>query len=156
MNYDRYTNIKFDENYHMFLFLSKGPKGTLPKLIVYSPLKDLEDGYNLGFGTIKINPDGKEYLDGDEISDNGDRDKILATIAYTVFTFISNYPDKKVYLSGSDKIRTRLYQMAINHAFEELSEKLLIFGDVSDQPDVFDLQLFERGVNYTGFVVQKK
>ena len=156
MNYEHYTNLIFSDDYHLFLFYSEGPKGVLKKLIIYSPLDDLTDVYNLGFGTLKINQEGKEYLDGTEVSDNGDRDKILGTIALTVFSFTDKYPDKKVYLTGSNKIRTRLYQMAINHAYGELSERFIILGDTSDDPDTYHLQKFVSGINYTGFVVEKR
>ena len=156
MNYDHYHNLSFTEDYHLFLFYSEGPKGRLRKLVAYTPLKNLPDGYNLGFGTLKINEEGKEYLDGDEISDNGDRNKILATIALTAFTFIDNYPNKKIYLTGSDKVRTRLYQMAINHAFDILSEKFIIYGNTSINRHEYNLQPLNKGTNYTGFLAERR
>ena len=156
MNYDQYTNLRFTEDYHLFLFYSEGPKGRITKLVGYFPMDDLPDSYNLSFGTVKINQDGDEYLDGDEISDNGDRDKILATIASTAFRFTDKYPDSSIYFSGSNKIRTRLYQMAINHAYDELSERFSIFGDISSDLDTHDFQNFVSGTNYTGFLVKKK
>jgi hypothetical protein len=156
MNYDHYIDLKFTEDYHLFLFYSDGPKGRLKKLVVYSMINNLPDTFNLGFGTLKVNSVGNEYLDGTEISDNGDRDKILATIALTAYTFIDKYPDKKIYLTGSDKIRTRLYQMAIAYAYEELSEKFRIFGDISTDEDTYDLQPFRKGINYTGFLAIKR
>ena len=156
MNYDHYTDLRFTEDYELFLFYSEGPKGKLKKLVVYTSLKNLPGGYNLGFGTLKINKSGQDYLDGTEISDNGDRNKVLATVALTAFIFIENYPDKRIYLTGSDKIRTRLYQMAINHAYEQLSEMFIIYGDLAESPNSYDLQLFENGKNYAGFLVEKR
>jgi hypothetical protein len=156
MNYDHYTNLRFTEDYHIFLFFSNGPKGRLKKIVIYSQLNDLPNGYNLGFGTLKINGDGEEYVDVNEISDNGDRDKILATIALTAFAFTDKYPDRKIYLSGSNKIRTRLYQMAINNAYDELSERFVIFGDTSKYSNVYNWRNFEKGINYTGFLVERK
>jgi hypothetical protein len=156
MNYDHYDNLRFTEDYHYFLFYSEGPKGRLKKLVIYTSLKNLSNGYNLGFGTLKINKDGEEYLDGTEISNNNDRDKVLATVALTAYLFIDNYPDKKIYLEGSNKARTRLYQIAINHAYEELSEKFIIYGDIEESPALYDLQPFKSGVNYNGFLVEKR
>ena len=103
-----------------------------------------------------MNNNGEEYLDGTEISDNGDRNKILATIAATAYRFIDKYPDKKIYLTGSDKTRTRLYQMAINYAFKELSETFKIYGDIEEGLDSYNFRPFTGGVNYTGFLVEKK
>ncbi len=156
MNYDQYANLRFTEDYHLFLFYSEGPKGRLRKLVGYFPIDDLPNTYILSFGTLKINQHGEEYLDGDETSANGDRDKILATIAATAFSFTDKYPDRNIYFSGSNKIRTRLYPMAINHTYEELSERFFIFGDISDDPDIYDFQNFVIGTNYTGFLVKKR
>ena len=155
MNYERYDDLRFTQDCHYFLFYSDGPKGRLKKLIVYAAIGGIPNAFNLGFGTLKMKNNGEEYLDGTEISDNGDRNKILATIAATAYRFIDKYPDKKIYLTGSDKTRTRLYQMAINHAFEELSETFKIYGDIEEDPDSYNFQPFTGGVNYTGFLIEK-
>jgi hypothetical protein len=156
MNYDHYTNLKFAEDYHLFLFYSTGPKGHLKKMVAYTALKNLSDSYNLGFGTLKTDEDGNEYIDDTEVSDNGDRNKILATIALTAYAFTDKYPDKKVYLKGNNDVRTRLYQMAIRHAYLELSERFIILGDKAEIEGVYDLHPFESGINYSGFLVQKR
>jgi len=91
-----------------------------------------------------------------EISNNGDRDKILATVALTVDTYTNKYPDRKIYLVGSTKIRTRLYQMAINNAYDELSERFIILGDISEISNVYNWQSFRSGINYTGFLIEKR
>ena len=156
MNYEHYTDLRFTEDYHIFMFYSNGPKGNLRKLVVYTPLQNLPDGYNLGFGTIRVGKDGNEFLDGNEISDNGDRNKILGTIALTAYAFTDRYPDKKIYLTGTDTTRTRLYQMAINHAYAELSKRFIIYGDIATERDKYNLQAFKKGINYTGFLVEKR
>jgi hypothetical protein len=156
MNYDHYTNVRFTEDYHLFLFESAGPKGNLKKVVAYSELKDFPNIYNLGLGTIKIDDNGNEYIDGNEISNNGDRNKLLSTVAITAFTFTDRYPDKKIYFKGADEVRTRLYQMAINYAYEDLSKKFIILGDLSERAGIFNLQAFERNKNYTGFVFAKR
>jgi hypothetical protein len=97
MNYDQYTNLRFTEDYHLFLFYSEGPKGKLPKVVAYTALQNLSNSYNLGFGTLKTNEDGSQYIDDNEISDNGDRNKLFATIAFTAYAFIERYPYKKIY-----------------------------------------------------------
>jgi len=156
MHYDHYNDLRFTDDHLLFLFYSEGPKGKLKKLVAYTPLKNIPDTYNLGFGTLKMNEHGLEYVDGTEISDNGDRNKILATIALTAYTFVDRYPDKKIYLKGVDKVRTRLYQMAIGHAYEELSEKFRIWGDIDEGNNSFNLKPFKSGLNYQGFLIEKR
>ncbi|MDB5088169.1 MAG: hypothetical protein JWR09_2163 [Mucilaginibacter sp.] len=156
MNYEHYSNLRYTEDYHLFMFISTGPKGNFKKIIAYTPIYDLQNGYNLGFGTLKINEAGNEYIDDNEVSDNGDRNKILATVASTSYGFIDRYPDSRIYLRGTNKVRTRLYQIAINYAYEELSKKFKISGDKSENTGTYDLYTFERGVNYNGFLVEKR
>ena len=151
MNYEQYDNLRFSSDRQLYLFHSIGPKGLLKKIVAYTPLENLPDSYNLGFGTLKADEKGDEYVDGDETSNNGDRDKILATIATTAYAFTERYPARKIYLRGTNSVRTRLYQMAINHAYNELSEDFRISGDLSTVAGIYDLCLFEKGVNYTGF-----
>ena len=76
--------------------------------------------------------------------------------AITAYIFIDKYPLKRIYLRGNDKVRTRLYQMAISHAYDELSESFTILGDKAEITGTYDLSPFEQGVNYVGFPVQKR
>ena len=46
--------------------------------------------------------------------------------------------------------------MAINYAYEDLSKKFIILGDLSERAGIFNLQAFERNKNYTGFVFAKR
>ncbi len=79
MKYERYTDLKISEDLMETLFISKGPKGEIEKIIQF-----IETGspglYNLSFGNLL--PDGK--VDDFSKTDNMDRDKILATIADVV------------------------------------------------------------------------
>ena len=60
-------------------------------------------------------------------------------------------PDAYVYASGSTKARTRLYRMGITKYFEEMQQDFYLYGQVGD--DYVD---FEPGVNYDGFLAQRK
>jgi hypothetical protein len=114
MNYDHYGDVRFSDDYQLFLFDSVGLRGHIEKAVIYSKLQGLNDVYNLTLGTIKINKDGQRHIDSEEVSNNGDRDKILATVALSAFSFMDKYPDRKIYVRGADPVRTRLYQIAIN------------------------------------------
>ena len=100
-----------------FEFESEGKIGRVPKLVAFQPT-NLKGVYNLAFGDK--NSDTGQINDR-IITDNGDRDKVLATVAATVYAFTDKYPDSWVYLTGSSKSRTRLYRMGIAKFFEELN-----------------------------------
>lgn len=67
-------------------------------------------------------------MDDTVITDNGDAEKVLATVAAIVFAFLEKYPDTIVHAMGVTLSRTRLYQMGISKNIEEIQEKYQVFG----------------------------
>ena len=146
MSLDQY-NLKADEAFMSFEFISKGPKGEIIKLIQYTEL-DKGNIYNLGFGD-------KDELTGDindtVITDNKDREKVLATVVASVYIFTDNYPHSWIFLEGSTQSRTRLYRMAISIYFDELNQHFNIFGFVENK-----WMGFKKNYDYTAFLIKRK
>lgn len=67
--------------------------------------------FNLGFGDLNQKT-GK--VDDLAVTNNLDREKILATIAATVLECTRHFPDIMIYAQGSTRVRTRLYQIGIS------------------------------------------
>ena len=137
-------------SYRQYEFYSEGPKGRIKKTILYEfmGIKDGINLYNLGFG---------DYSEGNgindlSISDNKDRDKVLATVAYTALEFTNYYPNCKIFAKGSTPARTRLYQMGIAKHQSEISEIFDIQGSI----DQFLWEPFKIGRNYLAFLAQRK
>ena len=97
--------IKQDADLHTFEFVSEGPKGRITKVVVYaeSGIKDL---YFPGFGD-KDERAGR--LSDLAVTNNGDSQTVLATVARTLYLFIDIYPEAAVTAKGSTPARTRLY-----------------------------------------------
>ena len=146
MKYEVYTEIKIADDYKVFEFMSVGKKGVIPKRIEFTPT-DLPNIVNLAFGDI----DEEGEIDDYSISDNGDRNKILATVAYIVEIYLNMQPDKFVYFRGSTQERTRLYRMAVGLNFNELTERFDIYAE---QIDTF--VPFQKNIEITGLLVRKK
>ena len=128
-------------------FTSVGPKGMIKKHIQFLPVNDGQF-YNLAFGDV--DPVTGE-IDDLAVSNNGDRDKILATIVDAVYSFLNIYPGAWIYASGSTDARTRLYKIAITRYFNEISEDFLIYGQVDD-----DWHSFEKDKKYIAFIARLK
>jgi hypothetical protein len=109
MNEDRYFKIRSTADYKTFIFVSEGRHGNLIKIVSFDKVAGLDNTFNLALGTML--PDGE--IDFLTITNNGDRNKILVTVAEIVRKFIEKNPDKNVYITGSDSRRTLLYQRAI-------------------------------------------
>jgi hypothetical protein len=116
MRYEVYSDIKFNSDFSIIDFISVGNKGAIPKRIMFTQTEHL-NVYNLAFGDIDENGEIDDFI----ISDNGDRNKILATIVTVVEDYTIKYPERLISFKGSTKERTRLYRMAIGINQEELS-----------------------------------
>ena len=71
-----------------FRFTSIGPKGEVPKLVIYSKMR-LKNYYNLSLGDKELDTD---TIDDYVVTDNKDSQKVLTTVAFSVFTFTNSYP----------------------------------------------------------------
>ena len=106
------TPYELDANASLtsFEFVSTGVKGNILKVIQFVPIS-YNTVFNLAFGDKVA---GFEDFDDTIVSDNGDAEKILITIAHAVFRFTSRNPDYWVYAKGSNAARNRLYRIGIS------------------------------------------
>lgn len=150
MNYEKYEHIIASPDKLEFQFVSEGPKGKITKVIQFTQTLH-EEIYNLAFGNLKS--DG--CVDDETTNDNGDRNKILATVAGAVYEFSSHYPDKFIFFCGTTPQRTRLYRMALTINMEALKNDFRIYR-VLRGIDTFERVAFRKGVDYFGFMVTRK
>ena len=130
-----------------FEFISSGPNGDIIKVIQYTPT-NIPNVYNLGFGD-KNNNTGD--ISDSVISNNGDREKVLSTVAFTTLKFLNKYPNYSVLAVGLTPARTRLYQIGIMKNLPEISIEISILGLHNDNW----IQL-KKGVNFDAFLASKK
>lgn len=130
-----------------FEFTSVGPKGEIPKLVVYSKIPN-RNLYNLGFGDKDLIT-GK--IDDLVVTDNKDSQKVLATVAATVYIFTEKYPHAFITAEGSTKARTRLYQMGISNNLSEISIDFDVLGKKEGS-----WYGFEKNVQYESFLIRRK
>jgi hypothetical protein len=150
MKYEKYESLFASPDAREFTFVSKGPNGQIQKVVQYTETEN-PDIYNLAFGNLL--PDGS--IDDHIKNDNKDRNKILATVAITVYEFTARHPGKFVFFTGSSPERTRLYRMALTNNFEELSLDFEIFGAIS-QRNLFIIENFQRNKHYNAFAIKRK
>lgn len=152
MNLERYDYVT-DPTYESFIFDSVGPKGVITKIVSYHPIQDyiLPDGrqvVNLGFGDWdeKI-----KRVDDVCVSNNLDREKVLATVASTIFAYTDKHGHLPIFATGTNPVKTRLYQMGINANLQEIEQIFDVYGFHGDE-----WHQFVRGVNYEAFMVIRK
>ena len=133
----------------VFEFISEGAKGTIKKMITYS-YTGTENIYNLGFGDYD---EEQKRIDDRTITNNGDSQKVLATVASTIYAFTEKYPNAYIFATGSTAIRTRLYRMGITTNIEEIKIDFDVYGL---NIDTNKWEEFIIGEDYLAFIVTKK
>ena len=84
-------SFQTNESYLDFEFESNGPKGSIRKVVRYSPRNvDGMTYFNLGFGDWN---ESEARIDDVSTTNNQDTQKVLATVAATVLDFTAAYPD---------------------------------------------------------------
>jgi hypothetical protein len=104
-----YYQLTIGESKSIFEFTSVGPKGDIPKIIVFNKVSD-NGLYNLAFGDYD---EKTGHINDRAVSNNGDSEKILATVIQALYIFFKRYPTCIVIAKGNTKSRTRLYRMGI-------------------------------------------
>lgn len=145
MNLPKYP-VNADDEHFLYEFYSEGPRGSIKKTVIYSQIEG--NLFNLAFGDWN---EKLQKLDDSIRSNNGDRDKILATVASTAIDFTDRFPQSEIFTEGSTPARTRLYQMGISDNLEEIRKDFEIHG-YREQNWV----LFRKGINYEAFLIKRK
>lgn len=146
MTLDRYE-LSAGNNLTTFEFLSEGRKGQIIKIIQFQEM-NIKNIYNLAFGDKNLNS-GK--IDDKIVTDNGDSEKVLATVVSAIYAFADRYPDSWIYATGSSTSRTRLYRMGINKYYGIVIEDFEIMGEYRNE-----WEIYEFGKDYQAFAVHKK
>ncbi len=146
MNLDHYTYFT-NNDFSDYEFFSEGEKGKIRKIVRYTQVNDKPIVYNLGFGDATRSGS----VDDTKITNNGDRDKILATVANTIIDFTTQVGNYYIFATGSTASRTRLYQMSICRLWDEISKDFVVYGLMKDE-----WHPFRKNVNYEAFLIKKK
>ncbi|MCW3110004.1 MAG: hypothetical protein JWQ09_4510 [Segetibacter sp.] len=139
--------IIIGETAMVYEFISEGIRGRINKLVIYSETH-LHNFYNLGFGD-KDEETGN--IDDEVVTNNGDSEKVLATVASTLYIFTEKFPEAMIFATGSTKARTRLYRIGISNNIEEIEIDFEVFGLVGE-----NWQRFQKQIEFDAFLVKRK
>jgi len=145
MHLERYTS--FTTDYQDCEFYSDGPKGRIKKTVMFTKAQGNPTIYNLAFGDV----DPHTGIVSDIIiSDNKDRDKVLATVANAIHAFCNHY--------GNYYICTRQHpgkNKIIPNEYYPVMDEISIDFEVHGVIDNISYE-FQKNVNYEGFLVKRK
>lgn len=133
MNYPSYV-FHSNENPTQFFFESIGSKGVIQKSVI---LTATEENNIFNLGLVDVDSISGELSDM-VVTDNGDTEKILATIFQIVRQYTTRHPTHWILFAGNSSARNRLYRMAINHALDEIYESFSLLGFTGDNWETFE------------------
>jgi hypothetical protein len=147
MDLERYA-YRRRQAFMEYEFYSEGPHGRIRKIVQFQPF--FINGFpchNLSFG------DWNEKLgrfNDNTVTDNGDAQKVLATVAHIVIDFTTLYPEFIIHVKGRGEARARLYQMGVNKIWGEIRELFDVYGDTGEK-----WEPFQKNVRYNAFLIQR-
>lgn len=106
-----------------FHFMSMGVQGQVERVISFQELRMASHCYyQLETRTLQ-GIDGACALTG-----NGDKKRMLLTIACIILHYLQQYPHRYVFLMGHTEARTRLYQQSLLPLLQGAAAAPLVFG----------------------------
>ena len=148
MQYPKYPVLNTSPDNTVFSFVSTGPNGDFVIEVQFTPINGTIL-FNLGFGVKSENGEIDDII----AINNGDRDKILATVAGFVKDFGQTYPYTVIFFSGSTLARTRLYRRAISINYNQLKNDFEILGLPFGSS--FEAENFSPTGNYEAFLIRR-
>ena len=146
MRYEVYEGIKVTVDFDIFDFVSCGKNGNVLKRVAFTKTED-DRVYNLALGDV----DEDNEINDLAITDNGDRNKVIATVVSIVEAYTRRFPERWIIFTGSTEERTRLYRMAISLHLVELSALYEIWAYVGEERVKFD-----KNMRVSAFVIVRK
>ncbi|AEI47209.1 DUF6934 family protein [Runella slithyformis] len=146
MNQERYE-FETDPTATVYEFESVGKRGIFKKRITFQLIQQ-PNVYNLGFGDINLLTN---QIDDLAVTNNGDSQKVLITVANAVLNFTRLYPEAAIFATGSTPARTRLYQIGITNNLNEITENFEVWGYSNEH-----WSMFKINIAYEAFLVKRK
>ena len=148
MDLERYEYLTI-RTYKEYEFYSEGPKGRIRKAVRFR-LMPAKGGlcYNLNFGDWNEETESVNHY---SVTNNGDAEKVLATVAAIVLNFMTIFPEAWVYAEGSSMARTRRYQMGINKLWHEIEKIADVYGATGNA-----WEPFQKNITYYAFLITRK
>ena len=133
-----------DEDRLYFDFLSVSPERTIRKAVIFTPLST-HKVFNMAL--VDVRPDGS--ICDKTISNNGDLEKIMATVFQCVAQFFEFYPQANIYVQANTPARNRLYRIIISRELSRIKKYYEIYGTIDSVAE-----LFEPGKDYKLYTIK--
>lgn len=125
-NFDHYPLNRIEQDWvsRYYEFMSEGRGRQILKGVGFQRIIETPNYFHCLLGDVHADI----KLDTKVVTNNGDTDKVMMTVAVASNRLLAEHPECQVALMGEDRIRIRLYRSFISKNIEHLSEILKIDG----------------------------
>lgn len=140
----------FKQTEDFYWFISSGPNGNIYKGIFLSraDIPTISNSYNLGLA---------DYISGkwtdENRTGNGDVEKVMGTIVTFIASYLTKFPNRRIYVRGNTEAKRRLYQRLASNSLAEITENYDLYGKEYDSDE---FELFAKGKMYEALLVERK
>jgi hypothetical protein len=128
------------KNVHQYRFISSVASNDITKIVSLSPINDMQEWFNLGFGNLEKNDAGEIVVNDTSENNNPDFDKVLATVFSCLMQFLNNNPTSRIIFFGNTEHKHITYKRKISANLEQLQEFFLVQGGYAN----FDVTIIEK------------
>ena len=148
MHLPSYQILETADDSSQYKFVSIGPRGEIPKVVVFELMLADENIYNVAL--LDVLSDGASDIN---VSNSGDMRVILATVMRILTDYVVAFPERKIFLIGSDEEGKRMsvYHRAIREYYSVLQEIFVIEGFINERVK----EPFNPLNSYQAFLVKK-
>lgn len=147
--------LSANADFTVFEFTSIGKNRSISKAIKYTQTLN-PAVYNLGFGDIVFSDDTTIEIDDDTLSNNGDLQKVIATVVYSAYLFTEHHPEAFILFGSSNPAKLRLYRMFLSRNLIEILEGFVVNGAVHNAQGQFVNKAFSSSHNVEGYFVRRR
>lgn len=117
--------INSTEDLSTYVFVSSGRRGDIFKVVQFTHLliEASPNRYNIALGDWV-----QDKVDAENITNNGDIKKVMMTVGAIILYYTNHFPEREIFVSGSTRERSRLYQMLVSNNLKEIEVNFKVYG----------------------------
>ena len=129
-----------------YTFLSKGPRGTIRKIVELERYRETDI-----FNVLLVDEIDGKRMDDTELTGNNDAMKVINTVVHIVEKFFTAFPGMAIFISGNTPVKKLIYQRKV---YKMDKMKYRVFANRRDGQPFLPIQRpANTGPVYNAFLV---
>ena len=141
------SRLLLDEpNKKKYTFLSKGPKGSIRRVVELERYEETDI-----FNVLLVDEIAGNRMHDTDMTGNSDAVKVISTVVRIIEKFFTDFPENAVFISGNTPIKKLMYQRKVY--VMDKNKYVLLANRKDDQPFLPIQRPVNTGAVYNAFLV---